>query len=260
MAEKGRNRASAMRLDKFLAEMGQGSRSQVKELIQKGHVQVNGQVVKSSELKVKPEFDRICLDGEAVAYAGMEYYMLNKPQGVVSATEDERYTTVVQLIDTALRKDLFPVGRLDIDTEGLLLITNDGALTHRLLSPKKHVDKVYRVRFQGEMPSDAQRKFKEGMYLEDGTRTLPAHLRILGRYEAEVTLHEGKFHQVKRMFQALGCQVVYLKRLSMGPLTLDENLAPGQYRPLSETELQALKKGELGKQTNPEKTHDSQSS
>lgn len=241
MADKGRDRILAMRLDKFLAEMGRGTRTQVKDMIRKGRVQVNGQSVKSPETKINPEADCITLDGGNVGYAGMEYYMLNKPQGVVSATEDGRYTTVTELIHTALRKDLFPVGRLDIDTEGLLLITNDGALAHDLLSPKKHVDKVYQVNFQGELPSDGAKRFEEGVLLEDGTRTLPAHLKVLDKSQAQVTIHEGKFHQVKRMFQALGCEVVYLKRLAMGPLALDGSLEPGQYRPLREAEVQSLK-------------------
>lgn len=241
MADKGRNQALVLRLDKFLAEMGQGTRSQVKEIIRKGRIQVNGQVIKSPELKVKPESDLICLDGGTVGYAGMEYYMLNKPQGVVSATEDKKHTAVTELIETALRKDLFPVGRLDIDTEGLLLLTNDGVLAHKLLSPKKHVDKVYLVRFQGLLPGKAEERFEEGILLEDGTKTLPAQLKALNECEAEITIHEGKFHQIKRMFQALGCRVVYLKRLSMGPVHLDDELEPGQYRPLREEEIQALK-------------------
>lgn len=241
MTDKEKNKASIMRLDKFLAEMGRGTRSQVRDMIKKGRVQINGQVVKKPEIKVNPETDSICLDGGIVEYARLEYYMLNKPQGIVSATEDGRYTTVTELIGTALRKDLFPVGRLDIDTEGLLLITNDGTLAHNLLSPKRHVDKVYRVRFQGALPDDAVKQFTEGILLEDGTKTLPASLKALGEAEAEVTVHEGKFHQIKRMFQALGCEVVYLRRLSMGPLALDNDLEPGQYRPLNQTELNALK-------------------
>lgn len=237
MAEQ---KKGSIRLDKFLAEMGRGTRSQIKEMARKGRISVNGQVVRQSDLKIRPEEDLVSLDGAAVAYARMEYYMLNKPQGVVSATEDGRYQTVTQLITGALRSDLFPVGRLDIDTEGLLLITNDGALAHNLLSPKKHVDKVYYARIAGQMPPDACARMKEGVVLEDGTKTLPAQLEILGADEVRLTIHEGKFHQVKRMFEALGCQVTYLKRLSMGPLTLDENLAPGEYRPLTEDELAAL--------------------
>lgn len=239
MAEK--KIKTTMRLDKFLVEMGIASRSQSKEMARKGRIAVNGQTEKSSDRKINPEMDRISVDGVPVSYAKMEYFMLNKPQGVVSATEDGRYPTVVSLIDEALRSDLFPVGRLDIDTEGLLLITNDGAMAHNLLSPKKHVDKVYFARLSGTLPKDAGERLAEGVVLEDGTKTLPAKLKILSADEVELTIHEGKFHQVKRMFEALDCKVVYLKRLSMGPLVLDEALSPGDYRALTEEELTALK-------------------
>lgn len=270
-----------MRLDKLLAEMGQGSRSQIRELARKGRIQVNGQTEKAFDRKLDPERDLVTVDGVLIPYARLEYYMLNKPQGVVSATEDGRYPTVISLIGDALRKDLFPVGRLDIDTEGLLLITNDGAMAHSLLSPKKHVDKVYLAHINGRLPEDAIKRFKEGIVLEDGTKTLPAVLRIRSEggpnaaqtdsfnaaqtdsFNAaqgrgfgasqpadpaapcdaiiELTIHEGKFHQVKRMFEALGCRVTYLKRLSMGPLTLDKELPVGQYRALTSQELQALR-------------------
>lgn len=177
--------------------------------------------------------------------------MLNKPQGTVSATEDSRYPTVIDLIKDKKRKDLFPAGRLDVDTEGLLLITNDGNLAHCLLSPKKHVDKEYFARITGTLPADAVQKFQEGLVLDDGVKTRPAQLTLLneGSLTAEVvlTIHEGKFHQVKRMFQALGCQVVYLKRIAMGPLRLDESLKPGQYRPLTAEERTKLKALETGK-------------
>ena len=232
---------SVMRLDKFLAEMGFGSRSQIKEMARKGRIQVNGQIARQADQKIRPEADQVAVDNCRVAYASTEYYMLNKPQGVVSATEDSRYRTVTDLITSALRKDLFPVGRLDIDTEGLLLLTNDGALAHSLLSPKKHVDKVYYARIEGDLPQDASGRFETGLTLEDGTRTLPAHLEITAPQEVLLTIHEGKFHQVKRMFEALGCRVAYLKRLSMGPLKLDEALAPGEYRALSREEIRLLK-------------------
>lgn len=195
----------SIRLDRFLAEMKQGTRSQVKEMIRKGRVLVDGTVCRESDRKIFPDETRVTLDGQPVGWADTEYYMLNKPQGVVSATEDGRYQTVIDLIDEAKRKDLFPVGRLDIDTEGLLLITNDGALAHELLAPKKHVDKVYFARVKGTLK-----------------------------------VHEGKFHQVKRMFEAEGGEVIYLKRLSMGPLALDEALATGEYRALTEDEIRAL--------------------
>ena len=262
MAEKKRQDLRLMRLEKFLTEMGKGSRSQVKELVRKGRIQVNGQTVKSADTKVDPEKDAIFLDSAAVNYARMEYFMLNKPSGTVSATEDGRYPTVISLIGDALRRDLFPVGRLDLDTEGLLLITNDGALAHELLSPKKHVDKVYLAYIEGTLPKDAAEQMKSGVILEDGVRTRPAELVCLSREEGEqllgrvpeedfanavpvtLTIHEGKFHQVKRMFETLGCRVVFLKRLSMGTLRLDPALLPGEYRPLTPKELAGLK-GEM---------------
>ena len=240
---------SRMRLDKFLTEMKQGSRSQVKELIRKGRVTVDGCVCRNAEEKLDPDCLQICLDQETVGWAAVEYYLLNKPQGVVSATEDPKYPTVVDIIGDAKRKDLFPVGRLDIDTEGLLLLTNDGALAHELLSPKKHVDKVYFARVRGKLDSDMETRMEAGMVLTDGTRVRPAQISMERRWregdddlcEARLTIHEGKFHQVKRMFEAAGGEVIYLKRLSMGPLTLDASLLPGQYRPLSSEEVRVLK-------------------
>lgn len=233
-----------MRLDKFLVEMKKGSRSEVKKLIKSGRVTVDGQTVREPEQKFDPERAQISLDGQTVSYASFEYFMLNKPQGVVSATEDRRFQTVVDLIDTARRKDLFPAGRLDIDTEGLLLITNDGQLAHQLLSPKKHVDKVYFARVEGILPSDVKEQFAKGLTLDGDVKTLPARLELLKEgpvSEVRLTIHEGKFHQVKRMFEAVGCRVIYLKRLSMGSLVLDETLAPGEYRRLTDDELRALK-------------------
>lgn len=237
--------ADLMRLDKFLVEMGKGSRSQIKEAAKKGRIQVNGTIEKKTDRKIDPVKDQIWFDSLLVSYAKTEYFMLNKPQGVVSATEDNLHQTVVDLLDTSLRSDLFPVGRLDIDTEGLLLLTNDGALAHRLLSPKRHVDKVYLARIHGELPADAREQFEKGIVLTDGTQTLPAQLEILEKSEkqeqfVQITIHEGKFHQVKRMAEALGCQVTWLKRLSMGPLVLDDSLKPGEYRPLTQEELSAL--------------------
>lgn len=233
-----------IRLDKYLGEMGMGTRSQLKEAAKKGRILVNGDVEKKTDRKIDPETDQVSFDGRPVSYVKMEYYMLNKPQGVVSATEDKRHRTVVDLLEDRRRDDLFPVGRLDMDTEGLLLITNDGDLAHRLLSPKRHVDKVYFARIEGRLPEDAAERAARGIVLTDGTPTLPAKLEIErlldGGAECRLTIHEGKFHQVKRMFEAMGCEVVYLKRLSMGPLMLDEALAPGQYRMLSEQELEAL--------------------
>ena len=241
----------SIRLDRFLAEMKQGTRSQVKEMIRKGRVLVDGTVCRESDRKIFPDETRVTLDGQPVGWADTEYYMLNKPQGVVSATEDGRYQTVIDLIDEAKRKDLFPVGRLDIDTEGLLLITNDGALAHELLAPKKHVDKVYFARVKGTLKEGIEARFQAGLTLKDGTPVRPAELVIEEKWndagedlcEARLTIHEGKFHQVKRMFEAEGGEVIYLKRLSMGPLALDEALATGEYRALTEVEIKALKEG-----------------
>lgn len=238
-----------MRLDKYLTEMGEGTRSQIREMAKRGRITVNGAVEKKADRKVSPSSDEVAVDGRSVAYVEYEYYMLNKPQGVVSATEDNLHQTVVDLITGRRRDDLFPVGRLDIDTEGLLLLTNDGDLAHRLLSPKKHVDKVYYARIEGMLPEDAILRMKEGLILSDGTKTRPAELEIVSSGSVEpgelteirLTIREGKFHQVKRMFETLGCHVVYLKRLSMGPLILDEALAPGEYRPLTEAEQKTIK-------------------
>ena len=234
-----------VRLDRFLTEMTSLSRTQAREAAKRGRILVNGVPVRRTEEKILPGTDRVSVDGEEILYTAQEYYMLNKPAGVVSATEDERYSTVLDLIGEKKRKDLFPVGRLDLDTEGLLLITNDGAMAHRLLSPRRHVDKVYLTRYEGTLPADAAERFERGIVLEDGTETLPAVLEFLEGDEAggqaRLTIREGKFHQVKRMMEAVGCRVVYLKRLSMGSLVLDENLKPGQYRPLTKQELEDLR-------------------
>lgn len=237
--------ADLIRLDKYLAEMGLGTRSQIKEAAKKGRIQVNGEVEKKTERKIRPDADQVTFDSRIITYAAKEYYMLNKPQGVVSATMDNLHKTVLDLLEDRQRDDLFPVGRLDIDTEGLLLMTNDGELAHRLLSPKRHVDKVYYAKVSGTLPDDAVKQVLEGLVLSDGTPVLPAKLKLLSRGDQEseilLTIHEGKFHQVKRMFEVLSCEVVYLKRLSMGTLRLDDTLAPGEYRPLTENELTMLK-------------------
>lgn len=233
-----------LRLDRFLAEMGVGTRSQVKELIRKGRVVVNEETVRKPEQKVRGS-DRVCVDDKPVAYVEYEYLMLNKPAGVVSATEDGRERTVLDLVADAARKDLFPVGRLDKDTEGLLLLTNDGGLAHDLLSPRHHVDKIYFARVDGCVTVQEVRKFKEGLKIGDEKPTMPAELEILTAREASsevlVTLQEGRFHQVKRMFEAVGMHVLYLRRIAMGPLKLDESLGAGEYRRLEEWEIQSLK-------------------
>lgn len=232
-----------MRLDKFLSEMGIGTRSEVKKSIAKGQVQVNGTVVKKPECKIDTEADHVQVQGQEVRYVAYEYYMLNKPAGVVSATEDARDQTVVNLISEKFRDDLFPVGRLDKDTEGLLLITNDGEMAHRLLSPKKHVDKTYFAVINGKVTEEDVERFREGVDIGDGKLTMPAELVILKSdeiSEIELTIREGRFHQVKRMFHAVGKEVSYLKRLRMGTLQLDETLELGQYRALTEKEIDEL--------------------
>lgn len=232
-----------LRLDKYLADMGQGTRSEVKKAIRKGLVQVNGRTVREPEYKVDTEEDQVLFAGRQAEYEEYEYYMLNKPAGVISASEDARERCVVDLIESRKRKDLFPVGRLDKDTEGLLLITNDGALAHRLLSPKKHVDKVYYARVRGRVTQEDVELFGQGVDIGEEKRTLPADLCILETGDiskVELTIREGRFHQVKRMFQAVGKEVLYLKRLRMGPLALDESLEPGQYRTLNTQELDIL--------------------
>lgn len=235
----------AMRLDKFLAEVGLGSRKEVKQLIKKGQITVNQQIEKSDKRQVDPEKDRIEFQEEVLHYQEYYYYLLHKPAGVVSATEDNRDQTVMDLFSAKdYRSDLFPVGRLDKDTEGLLLITNDGKLAHELLSPKKHVEKEYLAEVSGVMTDDDQKQFTEGIVL-DGELTLPAELFIDEVTEetsvVRIILHEGKFHQVKRMVKACGKEVTYLKRIRMGDLTLPKALNKGTYRPLTEEELQMLK-------------------
>lgn len=234
-----------MRLDKYLAEMGAGTRSEVKKLVRAGRVTINGAVAEKPEQKVDPETDTVCLDGEALLYVAYEYYLFHKPAGCVSATEDKIHKTVMDYLTDTLRDDLFPVGRLDIDTEGLLLITNDGVLAHELLSPAHHVKKTYYARVAGRVTEEDARLFQQCVDIGEEKLTKPAELVILTsgeESEIELTITEGKFHQVKRMFQAVGKEVVYLKRLSMGPLTLPETLLPGEYRALTQEELMLLQK------------------
>lgn len=231
-----------LRLDKYLADMGVGTRSEVKIAIKRGHVKVNGAVVKAPEVKVD-DTDEVLYHDQRINYVTNEYYMLNKPAGVVSATEDRNYKTVVELIESASRKDLFPVGRLDKDTEGLLIITNDGDLAHRLLSPKKKVGKIYYAKVEGRVTEEDVKAFKAGLQVDDEFTAMPAELTILKSdeiSEIELMIMEGKFHQVKRMFEAVNKKVIYLKRLSMGGLTLDETLEIGSYRPLTEEEIKKL--------------------
>ncbi len=233
-----------MRLDKLLAAAGYGSRKDVKALIKKGAVLVNGEKEKDPGRIISPESDTIEVSGEAVIFAEHRYYMLNKPKGVVSATEDKAERTVLDLLPATDRRDIFPVGRLDKDTTGLLLLTDDGELAHRLLSPKKHVDKRYKAVLERAVTDEDVKAFAEGLKVDEGFTALPAELEAAtsdDRPAAYVTIREGKFHQVKRMFEAVGNRVLGLERLSMGSLLLDRSLAPGEYRPLTDKELEVLK-------------------
>lgn len=229
-----------MRLDKFLCELNIGSRSQVKDLIRKGTVTVNGTVVKTPDLKIDENSDLVTVKGEPLSYHKFVYYMLNKPQGVVSATKDNTADTVLKLIPDKTTKNLFPVGRLDKDTEGLLLITNDGELSHRLLSPKKHVDKTYLVGIRTGLSPEDVKRLEEGVDIGDEKPTAPAKVNILSDKQITLTIHEGRYHQVKRMLFAVGNEVVTLKRIQFGPLSLDETLLPGECRPLSDREVAIL--------------------
>ena len=229
-----------MRLDKYLSEMGAGTRSELKKAVRAGRVTVNGVKASDASMHVE-EGDEIFMDGERVAYEQFVYYLMNKPAGVISATEDTRDRTVLDLLEGQQRKGLFPVGRLDRDTEGLLLITNNGELAHRLLSPKNHVDKVYFARLDAPVGETERRLFAEGLRVDETFTAMPAGLEILDPgNEVKVTIREGKFHQIKRMFEAVGREVLYLKRLSMGPLALDGSLPPGAYRRLTEEEESAI--------------------
>ena len=229
------------RLDKIISATGKKSRREVREMVRQGRVLVAGKPAPAADMKVDPQTAVILLDGEPLGYEMFTYVMLHKPAGVLTATEDRRQETVLDLLPPELRRRaLSPVGRLDKDPEGLLLLTNDGQLAHRLLSPKSHVDKVYYARVDGALEPGDIAAFAAGMTLGDGLECLPAGLEILSPTEALVTLREGKFHQVKRMLAARGKPVLYLKRLSMGRLRLDPALAPGAWRMLTEEERSAL--------------------
>ena len=249
-----------MRLDKYLADMGAGSRSQVKQLIKKGAVRINGKTANDPGAAVTGA-DTVECNGAVISYRDHFYFMLNKPAGVITATEDDRQKTVLDLFPENIRKRLFPVGRLDKDTVGLLLITDDGALAHRLLAPKSHVDKVYLAGTDLPVTEEDVKQFAKGLTLTDGTELMPAGLEIwTGDVKAEsfgklitktsetnghlslVTIREGKFHQIKRMFEACGKKVVYLKRLSMGSLTLDPALLEGEWRELTGEEVLSLQR------------------
>lgn len=262
-----------LRLDKYLADLGIGTRSEVKKLIRTKQITVNGVPALKPEIKIDEQADEVCLRGEKLSYAAYEYYLFHKPAGCISATEDRVHQTVMDYLTDTVRSDLFPVGRLDIDTEGLLLITNDGALAHELLSPARHVAKTYYAKVQGQVTEEDVELFRQGVDIGEDRLTKPAKLVILKNdlsckeiasepyhmanvakndviggemedsifSEIELTITEGKFHQVKRMFHAAGKEVVYLKRLSMGSLVLPEDLKPGEYRKLTDEELFELR-------------------
>lgn len=242
-----------MRLDKFLADAGLGTRSQVKTIIRKGTITVNGVPAKKPEQSVNSETDQICDGSRELTAVKTVYYMLNKPAGYVSSTEEHDGPSVLSLLkdeagQSVPGKGLFPAGRLDKDTEGLLLITNDGALAHDLLSPRKHVEKTYFARVKGPMTEAVAEAFDRGLDIGEKRPTLPAKLIIVESgaevSQVTVTIREGKFHQIKRMFEKVGSEVLYLKRISFGSLTLDETLAPGTFRPLTEEEIRQLQAGD----------------
>lgn len=230
-----------MRLDKMLSHTGYGSRKEAKELIRKGFVSVNGETILDDDFKVDEENDEVIIADNNISYDKFIYIMLNKPDGYVSATYDSHDPIVLDLIDGYEKRKLFPVGRLDKDTVGLLLITNDGDLAHRMLSPKKHVIKRYYLKFDGILTDKKISRFEEGITLEDGYLCMPASYEKLSENEGILSIKEGKYHQVKRMLEALDCTVTYLKRISFGPIELDKDLEEGKCRFLTEEELKRLK-------------------
>lgn len=229
-----------MRLDKFLSNQGIASRSQIKEYIKKGRVMVNQQIVKNADCQIQENTDTIYFDNQLISYQKNMYIMMNKPQGVVSATKDNLHPTALELLQDILVKDLFFVGRLDIDTEGFLLITNDGALSHNLLSPKKHVDKTYQVCLSKPLTKEQIVELEAGVDIGESRLTLPSKVQVITDTEIFLTIMEGKFHQVKRMLKAVDNEVLFLKRISIGGVVLDESLNPGEYRFLTEKEIAIL--------------------
>ena len=228
----------AVRLDKVLSELGVASRRELKQIIRSGRVSVNGQTVTEPEKHIDPDTDEICLDGASLRLRRLRYFMMDKPAGVLSVTEDRKQQTVLDLLPPELKRlELFPVGRLDKDTEGLLILTNDGDFAHRVISPKSGVEKRYRAEVEGVPDEEDARAFAEGIVLADGTQCLPARLEITGKSLCFVTVMEGKYHQVKRMLSSRGKPVVELKRLSIGALSLPDDLAEGAFRELDEEDL-----------------------
>ena len=234
-----------MRLDRFLCETGQGTRSEVKQLIRKGFVTVNGLQETAADRKLEEEADVVAVRGEVCLFQKFHYYLLHKPAGVITATRDQSQQTVVDLLAGEKVRNLFPVGRLDKDAEGLLLITDDGELAHKLLSPKKHVDKTYFVRTKLPLCQQDAKCLETGVDIGDETLTLPARVEQIADNEIKLIIQEGRFHQVKRMLEAVGNEVIYLKRLSMGPLALPKDLEKGSFRPLKREELLKLRQENL---------------
>lgn len=230
-----------MRLDKYLAHANYGTRREVKKIIRSGWVSVNDQIVKNDDFKIDENKDIICVDNEQVIYQQFYYIMLNKPNGYVSATIDDRYPTVIDLIYEDYALDLFPVGRLDLDTEGLLLLTNDGSLSHELLSPKKHVDKEYYVELEKDFNDQDIKTLEAGVAINDQEVCKEAKVKRIDNNKMMLIIQEGKYHQVKRMMHAIDNEVTYLKRVRMGSLKLDETLPLGEYRALNEEEIKMLK-------------------
>lgn len=229
-----------MRLDKFLANMGVGTRSEVKQLLKKGSVKVNQNIVKLPKLHVNPNSDEIMVNDEVVSYIDKVYIMLNKPKGYISATEDEVHPTIIDLIPEYAHLNIFPVGRLDKDTEGLLLVTNDGQFNHEVMNPNKHVSKTYEVYSKHPITQFDIDKFKSGIELSDG-KLKPAILKKFDNYVSHVTIYEGKYHQVKRMFHSIENEVLELKRIKIAQLELDHNLDLGSYRLLTQIDFDNLK-------------------
>lgn len=233
------------RIDKIIASQGKYSRSEVKKLVKDGRVTLDGKVIKSSDVKADPDINDIAVDGKSIGYKKHLYIMLNKPQGIVSATEDTDHKTVIDLVPKELKRDgLFPAGRLDADTVGFVLITDDGDFAHRILSPKNHIMKTYHATLQRPVTQEDIEAFKNGIELKDGTLCLEAQVSPLDSDKpmAEIKICEGKYHQVKRMFAALGNKVVFLKRVKMGKLPLDESLEEGQCREITAEELGLIQK------------------
>ena len=233
-----------MRLDRFLSDMGVLSRSECKRAVRAGAVTVNGITAQKSDIAIDPESDKVYLKGELIPYEKFTYIMLNKPKGYISATDDKRKQTVLDLLEPRLAaRELFPCGRLDIDTTGLLILTNDGALAHALLSPKHHAEKVYRFECDKALPVDSPERVKSGLVLDDGYECLSAELVLdEGRESGVITLREGKFHQIKRMAHTLGAEIVALERIEFGGVKLDRTLDRGEYRPLTPEEMSMLER------------------